>query len=143
MIPEVVNQVCFQVIGNDLTVTLAAEAGQLQLNVFEPVIAFNLFQSVDMLVQACIVLRERCVVGITANTRRIRELLERSIGTVTALVPWIGYERATTLAREAQASDRGVYELVLEKGWLSRAELDDILSPDAMTRPRPLPPRPG
>jgi aspartate ammonia-lyase len=80
VIPEVVNQVCFQVIGNDLTVTLAAESGQLQLNVFEPVMAFNIFQSVGMLTQACIVLRERCIVGIEANRERIRYLLERSIG---------------------------------------------------------------
>ena len=136
VIPEVVNQVCFQVIGNDLTVTMAAEAGQLQLNVFEPVMAFNIFQSVAMLTQACIVLRERCVVGIAANRERIRELLERSIGIVTALVPYIGYERAGALAREAQESGRGVYELVLEKGWLTQARLDEILSPDAMTRPR-------
>jgi aspartate ammonia-lyase len=142
VIPEVVNQVCFQVVGNDLTVTMAAEAGQLQLNVFEPVIAFNIFQSVDMLMRACIVLRERCVVGITANRDHIRAMLERSIGVVTALVPWIGYERATALAREAQESNRGVYELVLEKAWLSREELDRILSPDAMTRPRAMPPRP-
>jgi aspartate ammonia-lyase len=139
VIPEVVNQVCFQVIGNDLTVTLAAEAGQLQLNVFEPVIAFNLFQSVEMLVQATIVLRERCVVEITANRDRIRTLLEHSIGIVTALVPYIGYERATAAAREALETDRGVYELVLEKNWLSRQELDEILSPDAMTRPRAMP----
>jgi aspartate ammonia-lyase len=139
VIPEVVNQVCFQVVGNDLTVTLAAEGGQLQLNVFEPVIAFNLFQSVDMLTQACDVLRERCVVGITANRDRIRSLLERSIGVVTALVPYIGYERASAAAREALESDRGVYELVLEKGWLTQEQLDDVLSPDAMTKPRAMP----
>jgi aspartate ammonia-lyase len=136
VIPEVVNQVCFQVVGNDLTVTMAAEAGQLQLNVFEPVIAFNLFQSVSMLVQASIVLRERCVVGITANRERIRSILENSIGVVTALVPVIGYERATAVAREALETGRGVYELVLEKGWLSEDRLNALLSPDAMTRPR-------
>ncbi|HEY8468239.1 MAG TPA: aspartate ammonia-lyase [Longimicrobiales bacterium] len=139
VIPEVVNQVCYQVVGNDLTVTMAAEAGQLQLNVFEPVIAFNIFQSIDMLVQACIVLRERCVLGITANRERIRYLLERSIGIVTALVPFIGYDRASAVAKEALETDRGVYELVLEKGWLTREELDEILSPEAMTRPRPMP----
>lgn len=139
VIPEVVNQVCFQVVGNDLTVTMAAEAGQLQLNVFEPVIAFNLFQSVAILTQAARVLRERCVVGITANRERIRQLLERSIGVVTALVPYIGYERASAVAREALESDRGVYELVLEKGWLTKPQLDEILSPDAMTKPRPMP----
>jgi aspartate ammonia-lyase len=139
VIPEVVNQVCYQVIGNDLTVTMAAEAGQLQLNVFEPVIAFNIFQSVEMLGQACIVLRERCVVGITANRDRIRQLLEHSIGIVTALVPYIGYERATSLAQEALESGRGVYELILEKDWLSQQELDEILSPEGMTRPRAMP----
>jgi aspartate ammonia-lyase len=143
VIPEVVNQVCFQVIGNDVAVTLAAEAGQLQLNVFEPVIAANLFQSVDMLTRACIVLRERCIVDITANRPRIRELLERSIGIVTALVPFIGYDKANAVAKEAQQSGRGVYQLVLEKGWLSRTELDEILSPESMTRPRPLPGKGG
>ena len=139
VIPEAVNQVCFQVVGNDLTVTMAAEAGQLQLNVMEPVIAFNIFQSVDMLTEACIVLRERCVLGITANRERLRYLLERSIGVVTALVPYIGYERASAVAKEALAHDRGVYELVLEKGWLTQRELDEILSPEAMTHPRPMP----
>ena len=139
VIPEVVNQVCFQVVGNDLTVTMAAEAGQLQLNVFEPVIAFNLFQSVEILAQAAHVLRERCVVGITANRERIRHLLERSIGVVTALVPYIGYERASAVAREALETDRGVYELVLEKNWLTQQQLDEVLSPDAMTKPRPMP----
>jgi aspartate ammonia-lyase len=139
VIPEVVNQVCFQVIGNDLVVTMAAEGGQLQLNVFEPVIAFNIFQSVEMLTQAVIVLRERCVLGIEADRDRIRTMLERSIGMVTALVPYIGYDRATAVAREALETDRGVYELVLEKRWLNQDELDDILSPDAMTRPRPMP----
>ena len=139
VIPEVVNQACFQVIGNDTTVTLAAEAGQLQLNVFEPVIAFNIFQSVDMLTQSCIVLRERCVRGITANREHIRGIVERSIGIVTALVPYIGYERASAVAREALDTGRGVYELVLEKGWLSREKLEDILSPEAMTKPRVMP----
>ncbi|HET9441532.1 MAG TPA: aspartate ammonia-lyase [Longimicrobiales bacterium] len=139
VIPEVVNQVCFQVVGNDLTVTMAAEGGQLQLNVFEPVIAFNIFQSVDMLTRACRVLRERCVSGITANRERIRHLLERSIGVVTALVPYIGYERASAAAREALEQDVGVYELVLSKGWLTKEQLDDVLSPDAMTKPRAMP----
>jgi aspartate ammonia-lyase len=141
VIPEVVNQVAFQVIGNDLTVTMAAEGGQLQLNVFEPVMAFNLFQSVDMLTQACIVFRERTVVGIEADRERIREGLEQSIGVVTALVPYIGYERATAVAAEALDTRRGVYELVLEKGFLTREELDRILSPDAMTKPRGMPGR--
>ncbi|HET6762373.1 MAG TPA: aspartate ammonia-lyase, partial [Longimicrobiaceae bacterium] len=139
VIPEVVNQVCFQVVGNDLTITMAAEAGQLQLNVFEPVIGFNLFQSVDMLTRAAVVLRERCILGITANRERLRMMVENSIGLVTALVPFIGYERSAALAKEALATGRGVYELVREKGWLSQAELDEILSPDAMTKPRAMP----
>src|SRR5690625_1951170 len=138
VIPEVVNQVCYQVIGNDMTVTIAAEGGQLQLNVFETVIAFNIFQSVEILKKACIVLREQCVTGITVNHDRVRHLLEHSIGIVTALVPVIGYERATTLAKEALETDRGVYELVLEKEWLTQEELDSILTPEAMTRPRTL-----
>jgi aspartate ammonia-lyase len=136
VIPEVVNQICYQVIGNDVTVTLAAEAGQLQLNVFEPVIAFNLFQSVDMLTRGAIVLRERCIVGITANTERLREMVYGSIGLVTALVPYIGYERSTQVAKEALETGRGVYELVREKGWLDDARLEEVLTPESMTRPR-------
>ena len=139
VIPEVVNQVCFQVVGNDLTITMAAEAGQLQLNVFEPVIGFNLFQSLDMLTRAAVVLRERCVLGITANRERMRGLMEHSIGLVTALVPYIGYERSTQVAKEALESGRGVYELVRQKGWLSQERLDEILTPEAMTRPRDMP----
>jgi aspartate ammonia-lyase len=139
VIPEVVNQVCFQVVGNDLTITMAAEAGQLQLNVFEPVIGFNLFQSVDMLTRAAVVLRERCVLGITANRERLRWMVEHSIGLVTALVPYIGYERSAAVAKEALATGRGVYELVREKGWLSPAQLEEILTPEAMTRPRAMP----
>jgi aspartate ammonia-lyase len=136
VIPEVVNMVCFQVVGNDLTITMAAEAGQLQLNVFEPVIGFNLFQSMEMLTRAAFVLRERCVLGITANVERLREMVEGSIGLVTALVPYIGYERATALATEALRSGRGVYDLIREKEWLSAERLEEILSPEGMTRPR-------
>ncbi|MDQ3555644.1 MAG: aspartate ammonia-lyase, partial [Gemmatimonadota bacterium] len=130
VIPEVVNQVCFQVVGNDLTITMAAEAGQLQLNVFEPVIAFNLFQSVDMLARAAVVLRERCVLGITANRERLLQMVRDSIGLVTALVPYLGYERSSAVAKEALATGRGVCELVQEKGWLTEAQLDDILAPE-------------
>ncbi|HEU0054992.1 MAG TPA: aspartate ammonia-lyase [Longimicrobium sp.] len=139
VIPEVVNMVCFQVVGNDLTITMAAEAGQLQLNVFEPVIGFNLFQSIDMLSRGAVVLRERCVMGITANRERLREMVYHSIGLVTALVPYIGYERAAAVAKEALHTGRGVYELVREKEWLSEAALEEILTPEAMTRPRAMP----
>ena len=132
VIPEVVNQVCFDVIGGDVTVTLAAEAGQLQLNVFEPVIAFRLLRSMTSMTQACLVLRERCVIGITANPERMRWFVENSIGIITALVPVIGYERATEIARDALASGRGVYELVLERGLMTRDALDRALDPEAM-----------
>ena len=136
IIPEVVNQVAFEVIGNDITVTLAAEAGQLELNVMEPVIAYNLFNSLDMLGRACRTLADHCVVGITANRAECRRMVEHSIGLVTALVPYIGYEKSSQLAEEALRGGRSVYEIVLEKGYLNQAELDDILSPENMTRPR-------
>jgi aspartate ammonia-lyase len=136
VIPEVVNQVAFEVIGNDVTVTMAAHAGQLELNVMEPVIAFNLFRSIDMLGRACQTLAERCVVGITANREHCRRQVEQSIGLVTALNPYLGYEKSTEIAKEALETGRAVYEIVLEKGYLSKSELDDILSPENMTRPR-------
>jgi aspartate ammonia-lyase len=140
VIPEVVNQVCFDVIGGDLTVTIAAEAGQLQLNVFEPVIAFRLLAGIGALTNACVVLRERCVAGITANPDRMRWFVEHSVGVVTALVPVIGYELSTEIAREALASGRGVYEIVMERGLMSRAELDRALNPESMTQPQLAPP---
>lgn len=136
IIPEVVNQVAFEVIGNDITVTLAAEAGQLELNVMEPVIAYNLFTSLDMLGRACRTLADRCVAGITANREVCRRMVENSIGLVTALNPYIGYEKSSQVADEALKSGRSVYEIVLEKGYLSQAELEEILSPENMTRPR-------
>ncbi len=136
VIPEVVNQVAFQTIGNDLTVTLAAEAGQLQLNVMEPVIAFNLFQSIEMMIRAMNVLAERCIKGITANEAHCRELVENSIGIVTALNPYIGYQNATRIAKQALETGRSVTELVLEEGLLSPQELEEIMKPESMTRPR-------
>ncbi|MFZ5788147.1 MAG: aspartate ammonia-lyase, partial [Acidobacteriota bacterium] len=139
VIPEVVNQVAFQVIGNDLTITLAAEAGQLQLNVMEPIIAFNVFQSLDMLAAAVRTLTERCIRGVTANPERTRGMVERSIGIVTALVPALGYERSSEVAKEALDTGRSVREIVLARGLLGAAELDILLAPESMTRPRPLP----
>jgi aspartate ammonia-lyase len=136
VIPEVVNQVAFDVIGNDITVTMAAEAGQLELNAFEPVIAFNLFRSLDMLGRACRTLALRCIDGITANREFCRRQVEHSIGLVTALNPLLGYEKSTEIARLALASGQSVYDIVLEKGYLTQAELDDVLSPESMTRPR-------
>jgi aspartate ammonia-lyase len=136
VIPEVVNQIAFRVIGNDLTVTLAAEAGQLELNVMEPVIAQSILESMALLGNGMRTLRERCVVGITANAGRCRSMVERSIGIVTALNPVLGYDVCTELAREAARSNRGVYELVLEKKLLSRDELDALLAPESMVQPR-------
>ncbi len=136
VIPEVVNQVCFDVIGGDVTVTMAAEAGQLQLNVFEPVIAYRLLRSIDTLRNACVVLRERCVVGITANPDRMREFVEHSIGIVTALVPVLGYERCSQIAKTALDTGRGVTELVLEQKLLTRKQIDELLDPARMTAPR-------
>ena len=133
VIPEVVNQVCFDVIGGDMTVTMAAEAGQLQLNVFEPIIAFRLLRNISAMTNACRVLREKCIDGIEANPSVMRNFVERSIGLVTALLPSLGYEKCTALAQEALESDRGVAELVLEQKLLTRAQLDDILDPQRMT----------
>jgi aspartate ammonia-lyase len=136
VIPEVVNQVCFDIIGGDVTVTMAAESGQLQLNVFEPIIAYRLLNGMIMLTRACEVLRTRCVEGITANVQRMRHFVEHSIGIVTALVPILGYETATEIAKEALDSGRGVYDLVLGRGLMTRDELDRALNPEAMTAPR-------
>ncbi|MBI5531161.1 MAG: aspartate ammonia-lyase [Deltaproteobacteria bacterium] len=138
VIPEVVNQVAYQIIGNDLTISLAAEAGQLQLNVMEPVLAFNLFQSLDMLSAAVSTLTTRCIEGITANPERCRSMVEHSIGIVTAVVPALGYERASEVARQALETGRPVRDIILDKGYLSAAELDVLLSPEAMTQPRPM-----
>ncbi len=136
VIPEMVNQVAFEVIGNDLTVTFAAEAGQLQLNAFEPIIAHSLFKSVTHLTRACLTLEERCIRGITANRSAMRAAVERSIGIVTALNQYIGYANATAVAQEAHATGRGVYEVVLAKRLLSKAQLDVLLHPDVLTKPQ-------
>jgi aspartate ammonia-lyase len=136
VIPEVVNQIAFEVIGNDITVSFAAEAGQLQLNAFEPIIAHSLFKSITHLRNGCMTLGERCVKGITANRERLRAIVENSIGVVTALNPYIGYANATGIAQEALASGRSVYDLVLERKLLSKERLDEILQPDVLTRPR-------
>jgi len=136
VIPEVVNQVAFAVVGNDVTVSMASEAGQLELNVMEPVIGYSLFQSMNMLQRACRTLADKCVDGITANRERCRELMENSIGLVTALNPYIGYEKSAEIAKEAMKGGGSVYEIVLEKGYLSKDELEDILKPENMIKPR-------
>jgi len=133
VIPEVVNMVCFRVIGSDLTVTLSAEGGQLQLNVFEPVIAATLFEAQTLFINAARTLRIQCVDGITANEDVCRHYVEYSIGTVTALNPVIGYDRATELAREAMQTGRGILELVREKKLLTEEQIAQVLDPAAMT----------
>ncbi|WP_314848761.1 aspartate ammonia-lyase [Treponema lecithinolyticum] len=136
VIPEVVNQTAFKVIGNDLTVTLASEAGQLELNVFEPIITLSLFQSQDMICNAMNTLRVRCIEGITANAEHCRSMVYGSIGLVTALNPVIGYEEASDIARTALKTGTSVYDLVLQKKLLTKAQLDDVLNPENMTHPR-------
>jgi aspartate ammonia-lyase len=133
VIPEVVNMVCFRVIGSDLTVSLAAEGGQLQLNVFEPVIAACIFEAQTMFVNAARTLRVHCVEGITANAEVCRHYVEYSIGVVTALNPVIGYERATALAAEAMRTGRGIIDLVREQAILSEQQIAAVLDPAAMT----------
>jgi aspartate ammonia-lyase len=135
VIPEVVNQIAFEVIGNDVTVSFAAEAGQLQLNAFLPIIAHSIFKSITHLRNGCLTLAERCVRGITANRDRLKEHMNRSIGIVTALNPYIGYANATEVAQEALRTGRSVADLVLEKKLLTKEQLDQILRPEALTQP--------
>ncbi|WNK21060.1 aspartate ammonia-lyase [Halomonas piscis] len=136
VIPEAVNQVAFEVIGNDLSLSLAAEGGQLQLNVMEPLIVYKIFDSIRLLTRAMDMLRELCVDGITANEAHCRELVERSIGLVTALNPHIGYEHATRIAQKALATGRGVLELVQEENLLDEDTLAEALRPENMVMPR-------
>jgi len=136
VIPEVVTQVAYEVIGNDMTVTMAAEAGQLQLNAFEPVIAYSLFRSIQHLANACHTLTEHCVKGITANRDHLRRSVENSIGLVTALNPFIGYAAASEVAAEAHATGGSVFDIVLSRGLMSRDQLDAVLNPESLTQPR-------
>ena len=133
VIPEVVNQVAFAVIGNDLTVTMAAEAGQLQLNAFEPVIAYSLLRSLTHLRAACDTLATRCVPGITANRDHLHHIAYRSIGLVTALSPYIGYTASTDIARQALATGRNIRDLTAEAGLLTSDQLAAILRPENLT----------
>ncbi|MFJ1473489.1 aspartate ammonia-lyase [Capnocytophaga cynodegmi] len=132
VIPEVVNQVCFKVYGNDLTVTFAAEAGQLQLNVMEPVLCQSIIESIVFLERALDTLREKCIVGITANREVCLNMVKNSIGIVTALNPHIGYKNSTKIAKEALETGKSVYDLVLEHKLLSQDKLDEILDPKNM-----------
>ncbi len=139
VIPEVVNQIAYRVVGNDLTATMASEAGQLQLNVMEPIIAYSILESIEMLIQGIETLRLRCVSGITANVDHCRDMVMNSIGLVTALNPYLGYEASTKLAAEALSTGKGVYDLILEGGLMDKEQLDDILKPENMIQPRKMP----
>ena len=132
VIPEVTNQVCFKVIGNDTTISFAAEAGQLELNVMEPVITESLFESLVWLSNAIDTLVEECVLGITVNKERCYEMVKNSIGIVTALNPYIGYKTCTKVAKEALDTNRSVYDIVLEQGLMTQEKLDEALNPKNM-----------
>ncbi len=136
VIPEVVNQIAFKVIGNDITVTMAAEAGQLELNVMEPVIVQSIFESIEMLKNGMSTLRSRCIEGITANPENCRSMVENSIGLVTALNPVLGYETCSMLAKEALERNIGVYDLVIEKKLLTKEKLNELLKPENMINPQ-------
>ncbi|WP_375437679.1 aspartate ammonia-lyase [uncultured Hymenobacter sp.] len=137
VVPEVVNQTAFYVIGADLTVTMAAEAGQLQLNVMEPVISFALFTSISYLTRACHTLREKCVVGITANAQHAEKLVRNSIGIVTQLNPVLGYETSAEIAKEALRTGKNVYDIaVTERQLLSQAKWDEIFTFENLIRPQ-------
>lgn len=136
VIPEVVNQIAFKVIGNDLTVTLAVEAAQLELNAMEPIIVHSLFESIEMLINGMNTLRDKCIVGITANKEHCKAMVYNSIGLITALNPYLGYEVSTEIAKEALEGNKGVYDLVLEHKLMSQEELDNVLLPENMVKPR-------
>lgn len=135
VIPEVVSQVCYKVMGNDLCVTMAGDAAQLELNAMEPVMAQCCFESSDLMIQAMDTFRTLCIDGIEANEEKCRNYIQNSIGIVTALNPIIGYKNSTKIAKEAMATGKGVYDLVLEHDILSKEDLDTILSPENMIKP--------
>ena len=135
VIPEVVNQVAFNIIGNDMTITMAAEAGQLELNAFEPIIFYCMFQSIDTLGYAVETLVDNCIVGITDNEERCRQLVENSVGIITAICPHVGYEKTADIAKKAINSNESVRSLILKENIMDEEELSRILDPIHMTEP--------
>lgn len=133
VIPEVVSQVAFHIIGHDVTITMAAEAGQMELNAFEPVVFYNLFDSITTLTHAVDTLTDNCIIGITANEERCQKLLDASVGITTALCPYIGYKKAASLAKESLRTGVPVKKLVLKHGLMKEKQLDIVLDPYAMT----------
>lgn len=136
VIPEVVSQVAFNVIVNDLTITMAAEAGQLELNAFEPILFYNLFESLETLSHAISTLVDNCIIGITANEDHCLELLEESVGIATALCPYIGYKKSAEIAKSSLKTGIPIRKLVLKNGILTKEKLDSILNPATMTTPK-------
>ena len=135
VIPEVVSQVAFNIIGNDMTITMAAEGGQLELNAFEPVLFYNLFESITTLKGAVETLRDNCIIGITANKDRCNDLVENAIGMITAINPYVGYDAAAEIANEALISGKSIRELILRDKLLTEEELNEILDPYLMITP--------
>ena len=135
VIPEVVNQVAFNAIGNDMTITMAAEAGQLELNAFEPIIFYCLFQSIGTIAYAVNTFVDNCVIGITANETRCRYFVENSVGIITAICPYVGYQKAAEIAKEAIKTGESVRKLIIETGLLTKEQMDEIMDPVQMTEP--------
>jgi aspartate ammonia-lyase len=135
VIPEVMNQVAFNIIGNDVTITMAAEAGQLELNAFEPVIFFNLFESIETLTNGVNTFVNNCISGITANKNRCRELVDNSVGIVTAICPHIGYKKSAKIAKTAIKTGQSVKKIILQEGILNESQFNIIMNPVSMTRP--------
>lgn len=135
VIPEVVNQVAFNIIGNDVTITMAAEAGQLELNAFEPIVFYCMFQSIDTLAYAVETFVDNCVLGITANETRCRYLVENSVGIITAICPHVGYQKAADIAKKALQTGESVRSLILEEQLMSQEDLESVLDPVHMTEP--------
>ncbi|MBQ6527167.1 MAG: aspartate ammonia-lyase, partial [Clostridia bacterium] len=135
VIPEVVTQAAFLVAGNDVTISMAVEAGQLELNAFEPIVFYCLFQSIDTLGFAVNTFVNNCISGITVNEERCRSMVDRSVSLITALSPYIGYEKCAQIAKEAMSSGRPLRELLVERGLLTQAQLDRLLDPFVLTGP--------
>lgn len=138
VIPELVNQVCFEVIGNDTTVMLAASGGQLQLNAFEPIMIYKIYKSLRLLERAFDILRTKCIDGISANREHLEKVVRESAGLMTAFSPYIGYEAAAAIAKKVQKNEGTVYELVEQSGLLSKEDIEKIISPEFMTHPHKL-----
>ena len=136
VMPEMVNQICFDIMGKDVTIAIASEAGQLELNVMEPIMALCMFNGINRLGKGIRALQDRCVNGITAKTERCRQMVEHSIGIVTALLPYIGYEKAAAIAKEALATGKSVVQLAIDQNLLATGEIEKILSPENMLQPR-------